>query len=109
MSSDLELAALLGEAPAQTDVAFRIGALTRVGLAKRRRAARLKAVRTLGLFTGVGLLFAMAEAFGMPRADAILLLLCVGVAALGYLSARAMSEGPARLVMRPLALLRSRL
>ena len=109
MSSDLELAALLGEAPAPTDVAFRIGALTRVGLAKRRRAVRLKAARTLALFTGVGVLFAMAEAFGMPRSDAVLLLLSVGVAVLGYFSARAMSEGPARLAMSPLALLRSRL
>jgi hypothetical protein len=108
MSDDLELAALLGEAPGETDVAFRIGALTRAGLRQRRRAARLRAARTLALFTGVGALFALAEAFGMPRADAILILVCVGVAALGFGLARLMAEGPARFMSHPFAALTAR-
>lgn len=108
MNDDLDLAALLGETPAEQDVAFRIGALMRAGLKQRRRAARLKAARTMALFTGVGVLFALAEALGMPRADAILLLACAGVAALGYGLARLMAQGPARVLAHSIAPLRLR-
>ena len=88
MSDDLELAALLGEAPAAPDPAFRYDVFTNVAERARRRHARVRAARMVAVFTIVGLAFPLAQALGLglgelrPVLEAGAALAVAGVAAL---------------------------
>lgn len=69
MSDDLELAALLGEAPAAPDPTFRYDVFTNMAERARRRHARVRAVRTLSIFTAIGLVFPLAQGLGVGAGD----------------------------------------
>lgn len=105
MSDDLELAALLGEAPRTPDPAFRLDTLTRVAIRARRRASRQRAFRTVAVFTLLGLIFAALQALGLSVDSLQPLLLVAGVLGLAYVLAVLTIDGPRAVLARSRAML----
>ena len=108
MSDDLELAALLGEAPRTPDPGFRFDVLSLTAERARRRQARQRVFRTTALFALVGLVFAAAHTLGVGLAEFQPLLLVAGVLGLAYVLALWTLEGPRAVLARSRALLRIR-
>ena len=108
MSNDLELAALLGEAPKMPDPGFRFDVLARTAERARRRQARQDAFRTTTLFALLGLIFPLAHTFGLGFAQVQPLLLVAGVLGLAYVLALWTLEGPRAMLARSRSLLRFR-
>lgn len=94
MSDDLELAALLGEAPAIPDPTFRYDVFAHLAERARRRHARGRAVRTIGGFTLVGAFFPMAQAAGLGFHEIQPFLVAGGVLAVAGLAALLTIRGP---------------
>jgi fatty acid desaturase len=106
MSDDLELAALLGEAPQTPDPGFRFDVLALTAERARRLDARQRAFRTTTLFALIGLVFPLAHTFGLGLAQLQPLLLVAGVLGLAYVLALWTLEGPRAVLARSRALLR---
>jgi hypothetical protein len=106
MSDDLELAALLGEAPQTPDPGFRFDVLALTAERARRLDARRRAFRTTTLFALIGLVFPLAHTFGLGLAQLQPLLLVAGVLGLAYVLALWTLEGPRAVLARSRALLR---
>lgn len=109
MSDDLDLAALLGEAPRTPDPAFRFDVLALTAERARRRQARQRAFRITVLFALFGLIFPLAHTFGLGLAQLQPLLLVAGVLGLAYVLALWTLEGPRAVLARSRVLLRGRL
>jgi hypothetical protein len=107
MSDDLELAALLGEAPAAPDPAFRYDVFTNVAERARRRHARTRAARTIAAFTLVGAAFPAAQAIGLtlhtfePILASAAALALAGVVALLTIRGPGVVLSYSRAVLRP--------
>lgn len=106
MSDDLELAALLGEAPRTPDPGFRFDVLARTSERARRREARRRAFRTIVLFALIGLIFPVTHALGFDWTQLQPLLLVAGVLGLAYVLAVWMLEGRRAVLARSRAMLR---
>jgi hypothetical protein len=106
MSDDLELAALLGEAPRTPDSAFRFDVLQLAAMRARRRVSRQRALRLVLVSTLIGLIFPIAQAFGVGFAELQPLLLVAGVLGLAYDLALLTIEGPRAALARSCAVLR---
>lgn len=109
MSDDLELAALLGEAPRTPDPGFRFDVLALTTERARRRQARRRAFRTTTIFALIGLVFPLAHTLGLGLSELQPLLLVAGVLALAYALAVWTLEGPRAVLARSRTLLRARL
>jgi len=109
MSDDLELAALLGEAPGTPDPGFRFDVLALTAERARRREARRRAFRTTTIFALIGLIFPIAHTLGFGLNELQPLLLVAGVLALAYVLAVWTLEGPRAVLARSRAVLRGRL
>jgi hypothetical protein len=109
MSDDLELAALLGAAPRTPDPGFRFDVLQLTAARARRRASRRRALRLVLIATLVGLIFPLAQAFGVGFAELQPLLLVAGVLGLAYVLALLTIEGPRAALARSRAVLRATL
>jgi len=103
MSDDLELAALLGEAPRTSDPGFRLDVLARTAKRARRRASRRRAARRVAHSTLVGAVFPVFQAFGVSAAQ---LLLAAGVLGFTYVLALLTIDGPRGALARSRAVLR---
>lgn len=108
MSDDLGLAALLGEAPRTPDPGFRFDVLSLTSQRARRRASRQRALRLVLISTLVGLVFPLAQAFGLGFHELQPLLLVAGVLGLAYVLALLTLEGPRAVLARSRAVLRAR-
>jgi hypothetical protein len=106
MTDDLELANLLGEAPRTPDPGFRIDVLARVAARARRQAAIERAWNQVVLFTLIGAVFPIAQAFGLTWQTAQPLFLAGGVLVLAYVLAALTIQGPRPLLARSRDLLR---
>lgn len=109
MSDDLDLAALLGEAPRTPDPAFRFDVLALTAERAHRRHARQRAFRLTVVFALIGLIFPLAHTFGLGLAQLQPLLLVAGVLGLAYVLALWTLEGPRAVLARSRVLLRGRL
>jgi hypothetical protein len=107
MRDDLGLAALLGEAPKTPDPGFRFDVLSLTVQRARRRASRQRALRFVLVSTCAGLLFPLAQAFGVGFAELRPLLLVAGVLGLAYVLALLTIEGPRAALARSRAILRT--
>lgn len=107
MNDDLNLAALLGEAPKTPDPGFRFDVLSLTSLRARRRASRQRALRLVLVSTCAGLLFPLARAFGLGFAELQPLLLVAGVLGLAYVLALLTIEGPRAVLARSRAIIRT--
>lgn len=105
MSDDLELAALLGEAPKTPDAGFRFDVLSLTSQRARRRASRQRAFRLVLISTLTGLIFPFAHAFGVGFAEIQPLLLVAAVLGLAYVLALLALEGPRAVLARSRAVL----
>ena len=108
MSDDLDLAALLGQAPRTPDPGFRFDVLARTAERARRRDARQRAFRTTTLFALIGLIFPVAHTFGLGLTELQPLLLVAGVLCLAYVLALWTLEGPRAVLARSRAIFRMR-
>lgn len=106
MSEDLDLAALLGEAPKTPDPGFRFDVLQRTALRASRRASRQRALRLVLVSTLVGLIFPLAHVFGVGFREVQPLLLVAAVLGLAYVLALLTIEGPRAALARSRAALR---
>lgn len=106
MSDDLDLAALLGEAPRTPDPGFRFDVLSVTAERARRRASRQRAFRTTVFFALIGLIFPIAHTLGLGLTELQPLLLVAGVLSLAYVLALWTLEGPRAVLARSRALLR---
>jgi hypothetical protein len=106
MNDDLHLAELLGETPKTPDPGFRIGVLAHMSARARRRAALERAWKQIVLFTLIGAVFPIAQAFGLTWRDAEPVVLAGVVLAIAYLLAMLTIQGPRPLLARSRALLR---
>jgi hypothetical protein len=106
MNDDLELAALLGEAPRTPDPAFRFDVFAATTARARRRAARRRALLYVAASAGVGLAFPVAQALGITLAAAAPFLLTAGALGLAYALAVLALEGAGGLLQRSLRLVR---
>ena len=109
MNDDLELAALLGDAPRTPDPGFRFDVLTLTAERARRGEARQRAFRTTTTFALIGLIFPLAHTFGLGLAQLQPLLLVAGVLGLAYVLALWTLEGPRAVLARSRAVWRGRL
>jgi hypothetical protein len=107
MTDDLELAALLGEAPPMPDPRFRLDVLSLTAARARRRASRQKALRLVLISTLLGLIFPLAEAFGVGLAELQPLLLVAGALGVAYVLALLTIAGPRAALARSRAVLRT--
>jgi hypothetical protein len=107
MTDDLHMAELLGQAPRTPDPSFRIDVISRVAARARRRATLERALRQVVMFTLLGAVFPIAQAFGLTWETAQPLLLAVAVLVLAYLLAALTIQGPRPLLARSRALLRA--
>lgn len=108
MSDDLELANLLGEAPAQTpDPGFRYDVFARVTERARRRGARARAFRQVAALTLIGALFPILQAFGLTITAAQPVLLALGALAGAGAAAALTIYGPRLVLARSRALLKA--
>jgi hypothetical protein len=105
MSNDLELAALLGEAP-RPDPAFRFDVFARMALRSHRRAARRRAAIYVAASAAIGLAFPLAQAIGLTLTEAAPLLMAATALGLAYVLALLPVAGPAALLTRSWRLLR---
>lgn len=108
MSNDLDLAALLGEAPRTPDPGFRFDVMALTAHRAHRRAARQRAFRLVAASTLIGLLFPLAHAFDVGFHELQPLLLVAGVLGLAYVLALLTLEGPRAVLARSRVLLRAR-
>lgn len=108
MSDDLDLAALLGDAPRTPDPGFRFDVMARTAERARRRQARQNAFRTTAAFALFGLIFPVAHALGLEVAELQPLLLVAGLLALAYVLALWTLEGPRAVLARSRAVFRMR-
>jgi nitroreductase len=108
MNDDLELAALLGEAPRTPDPAFRFDVFARVAQRSRRRAARRRAGIYVAVSAAIGLAFPAAQAIGVTLAAAEPFLLAAAALGLSYTLAVLALDGPGALLTRSRHLLRAR-
>lgn len=108
MTDDLDLAALLGEAPKTPDPGFRFDVLSLTSQRAQRRASRQRALRLVLISTLIGLIFPLAHAFGIGFAEIQPLLLVAAVLGLAYVLALLTLEGPRAALARSRALLRGR-
>lgn len=106
--NDQDLSDLLGEAPKAPDAAFRIDVFARVAARERRRAAYIRAVRTVTAFTAIGVFFPLARAAGFTIADAQPLIYAAAVVWLTYVLAREAVRGSRSALARSFAGLRLR-
>lgn len=106
MSNDLDLAALLGEAPKTPDPGFRYDVLQRTALRARRRVSRQKAARLVLFSTLLGLVFPVAQAFHLGFHQLQPLLLVAGALGVAYVLALLTIEGPRAALARSRAILR---
>jgi peptidoglycan/LPS O-acetylase OafA/YrhL len=106
MSDDLDLAALLGEAPKTPDPGFRFDVLARTAERARRRASAHRALRVVIGSTLVGAAFAAFPAFGVNAVRLWPLLLVAGVLGLAYVLALLTVEGPRAALAQSRAMLR---
>ncbi|OQW57570.1 MAG: hypothetical protein A4S17_12565 [Proteobacteria bacterium HN_bin10] len=109
MSDDLELAALLGDAPRTPDPGFRFDVLALTAERARRQGARRRALRLVSTFTLIGLIFPLAQAFGVGFAELQPLLLVAGTLGLAYVLAVLTIDGPRAALARSRAMLRTSL
>ncbi|MGD9981024.1 MAG: hypothetical protein AB7H66_07130 [Hyphomonadaceae bacterium] len=107
MNDDLDLAALLGEAPKMPDPAFRFHVLQFAAARVRRRTSRQRALRLVLIFTAIGLVFPLARAFGVGFAELQPLLMVAGVLGVAYVLALLTIEGPRAALARSRAVLRA--
>ena len=107
MSDDLELAALLGEAPRTPDPGFRFDVLALTAKRARRRQARARAFRTTAIFALIGLIFPIAHTLGLGLGELQPLLLVAGILAFAYVLAVWTLEGPRAVLARSRAVLRA--
>ena len=108
MSDDHDLAGLLGEAPRTPDPSFRFDVLTRTFERACRRGARQNAFRTTMMFVLLGLIFPVAQAFGVGIRELQPFLLVAGLLALAYVLALWTLEGPRAVLARSRAVFRMR-
>jgi hypothetical protein len=108
MNSDLDLAALLGQAPRAPDAGFRFDVFARMALRSRRRAARRRAASYVAASAAVGLAFPAAQAIGFTSTEAGPLLMAAAVLGLAYGLAVLALDGPGALLLRSRHLLRAR-
>jgi hypothetical protein len=102
--SDQDLADLLGTAPAKgPDPVFRFDVLTRAAAHARRRKARARALRYVGVLTLVGLAGAGLQSIGVDAAAFAAAGVCVFV----YAIAQVAIAGPRRAFERSRALLQA--
>lgn len=105
MTTEREIAALLGEAPGP-DTRFRLNVLAMVGAEKRRRAAMRRALVRAGAFTLVGLVAAGVQAAGAAQAAAAPLATIVTALGVAYLCAALALQSPGALMARASAAFR---
>lgn len=108
MSDDLELAALLGEAPATPDPTFRYDLFANVAERARRRNARSRAARTMGVFTLVGAVFPAAQAAGLTLSAVQPILAVSAILAVAGVAALLTIRGPGVVLAYSRAALRAR-
>lgn len=106
MTEDLELAALLGEAPKTPDPGFRFDVLQLTAVRANRRTSRHRAFRLVLISTLIGLIFPLAQVFGVGFRELQPLLLVAGVLGLAYVLALLTIEGPRAALARSRAVLR---
>ncbi len=106
MIDDRLMADFLGEAPRAPDPGFRFAVFARITEHARRRAGLRRALRTIGLFACVGLVFPLAAAAGLEFADVQPLVMVASVLAAAYLLALLAIEGPGGVLARSGALAR---
>ncbi|MEZ5957418.1 MAG: hypothetical protein R3C27_09445 [Hyphomonadaceae bacterium] len=106
MSDDLELAALLGEAPHTPDPGFRFDVLQLAAGRARRRTSRRRALRLVLISTLIGLVFPLTQAFGVGFQEVQPLLLVAATLAVAYVLALLTIEGPRAALARSRAVLR---
>jgi hypothetical protein len=106
MNDDLDLAALLGEAPKTPDPGFRFDVLKLTAMRAHRRTARQRAFRLVLISTLIGLIFPLAHVFGVGFHELQPLLLVAGVLGLAYVLALLTIEGPRAALARSRAVLR---
>lgn len=109
MSDDLDLAALLGEAPKTPDPGFRFDVLSLTSQRAHRRSSRHRAFRVVLFSTLVGLIFPLAHMLGLGLAELQPLLLVAGILALAYVLALLVTHGPRAVFARPVMVLRTSL
>ncbi|HYD71871.1 MAG TPA: hypothetical protein VEF55_01940 [Candidatus Binatia bacterium] len=107
MTDDLHMAELLGEAPKTPDPGFRVDVLARVAARARRRAALDRAWKQIVMFTLIGVVFPIAQAFGLSWHAAQPVLLVGAVLGFASLFAALSIQGPRPLLARSRALLRA--
>lgn len=97
---DLLMADLLGEAPKTPDPAFRYDVLVHVSERARRRRAMSRALNQVALFSAIGLVFPILDAFGVTWESAAPVGLAAGVLALGLVAASLSILGPRAVLAR---------
>lgn len=107
MSDDLDLAALLGEAPRTPDPGFRFDVLQLATARARRRISQKRALRLVLVSTLVGLVFPLAQAFGVGVHEVQPLLLVAAALSVAYVLALLTIEGPRAALARSRAVLRT--
>ncbi len=102
MSDDTFLADLLGKAPRTPDPGFRIDVLARVAQRRQRRAALMRAMCWIVASLLVGLVFALAGAFGMPSEIVQVLGACSGAVVVAHMGALVAINGARAALLQPL-------
>lgn len=94
MSDDLELAALLGEAPKTPDPGFRYDVLARVAEHAQRRAAFVRGFKQAGALTLLGISVPLAQALGLGAHQLQPMLLALAAVGCAYILALTFIRGP---------------
>lgn len=100
MSSDLELAELLGSAPHSRDPGFRFDVFARIAERSNRRSARRRAVACVLTSAAIGLAFPALAALGFTLADAEPWLMVAAAMSIAYVLALLTLEGVGGVVAR---------
>jgi hypothetical protein len=95
-NSDRHLAGLLGEAPPAHDPNFRARVLLKIAHRAQRKAARLRALKTMALFALIGAAFPALSAMGLNAAIVEPLLLTALMVGVAYAAAQFVIKGPTR-------------
>lgn len=98
--NDLLMAELLGEVPKTPDPGFRYDVLAHVAERARRRRALSRALNQVALFSGIGLVFPILNAFGVTWESAAPVGVAAGMLALGLIAASISILGPRTLLAR---------
>lgn len=108
MNDDLELANLLGEAPAHApDPGFRFDVFARVTERNRRRVAQARALRQFAVFAAIGLAFPVFQAAGLDWMSVQPVLLAAAALTVAAGAALLTIQGPSLVLARSRALLRA--